>query len=110
MGQASFYNTSLFKELTIDPEDRSKGIPIRRIWSKNLWKNIDFTEQLDIVRAKTLICAGRHDTQTPIVLNEELLIGIPNSKMVVFEQSGHFPFIEETNRFTSVLEEFFDGG
>jgi len=107
MGQASFHDKSYFTELKIDGDDHSKGVPIRRIWSKNLWRSVDYSEQLDTVQARTLICAGRHDPQTPVTANEELLGGIPDAEMVVFENSGHSPFIEEREQFVRVLKEFF---
>jgi proline iminopeptidase len=107
MGCANFNDQSYFIELEIDSDDRFKGVPIRRIWSKNLWGDIDYSEQLDKVLSRTLICVGKCDNQTPLIINEELNKGITNSEMVVFNNSGHSPFIEEKEKFTQTLKDFF---
>jgi pimeloyl-ACP methyl ester carboxylesterase len=46
-------------------------------------------------RARTLVLHGRHDRITPLPLGEELARGISGARLVVFEHSGHFAFVEE---------------
>ncbi|UCC17904.1 MAG: alpha/beta hydrolase, partial [Dehalococcoidales bacterium] len=106
MGKASFHDESFHSELEIRQEDYTKGVPIRRTWSKNMWKNVDYSDQLSSVKARTLICVGRFDTQTPLELSEDLHKGINNATLLIFENSGHAPFIEEENTFREHLEEF----
>lgn len=53
----------------------------------------------------TLVVAGRHDGATAgaeDVLREE----IPNSELAVFEDSSHYPFAEEPERFHYTLDDF----
>ena len=50
---------------------------------------------LDAVRAPTLILAGQHDPEASVACSEELLQGIADGSLVIFEESGHAPFIEE---------------
>lgn len=103
MGRVCYYDKSFFKPLEIKAEDRQKGVPIRTIWSKNVYRRLSYADRLDQVRAPTLILAGRHDPQTPLPNSEELLHGIPDAKLFIFEQSGHSPFIEEAEAFRQQL-------
>jgi pimeloyl-ACP methyl ester carboxylesterase len=50
---------------------------------------------------------GRHDEATP-TLAETIHRGILGSELVIFEQSAHFPHIEETERYLLVVGEFLD--
>ena len=82
------------------------GKPLHPIWSKNLWQEVDYATRLGQVRAPTLICAGRFDPQTPLPCSEELKEGIPAARMILFEKSGHSPFIEERDFFMQTVEAF----
>jgi proline iminopeptidase len=54
--------------------------------------------------APTLSRGGAHDVITPVPHGaERLRAGIPGSELVVFNESGHFPFIEEPEAFTDVV-------
>ncbi|MBB5062203.1 alpha/beta fold hydrolase [Granulicella mallensis] len=66
----------------------------------------DQTKSLDAIKAKTLILVGRHDFICPVALSERLHEGIPESSLVIFEKSGHFPWLEETPAFFAELERF----
>jgi proline iminopeptidase len=51
--------------------------------------------------------AGRHDWITPPAqAAERLHAGLPNSKLVIFEESGHFPFIEEYDKFVTTVRDW----
>ncbi len=49
---------------------------------------------------------NEYDPQTPMACSEELARGIREAQLVIFERSGHYPFIEEREQFKSVLGEF----
>jgi proline-specific peptidase len=70
-------------------------------------KDWDVRDRLGEIDVPTLIIAGRHDEATP-VLAETLHQGIPGSCRVIFEESAHFPHIEETERYLAVLGRFLD--
>jgi pimeloyl-ACP methyl ester carboxylesterase len=53
-----------------------------------------------------LLIVGRHDPQTPVRVSRALHQRIPDSQLVVFQRSGHAPFLEEPERFTEVLTAF----
>lgn len=63
-------------------------------------------DRLHEIIVPTLILAGRHDWITPPEQSERIHARIPNSQLVVFEESGHFPFIEEQERFLCVVDEW----
>jgi len=67
---------------------------------------IDQTKSLGAIRAKVLIMVGRHDYICPVALSERLHEGIPESQLVIFEESGHLPWLEEPNAFFGELERF----
>ncbi len=54
---------------------------------------IDQTKSLGVIRAKVLIMVGRHDYICPVALSERLHEGIPQSQLVIFEESGHLPWL-----------------
>ena len=100
------HNKALFTPVAIDADDDEKGVPIRTIWSKNMYARLSYADRLGEVRASTLILAGRHDPEAPLQCSEELLQGIPDASLVVFEQSGHSPFIEEASLFAQTVDAF----
>jgi proline iminopeptidase len=69
---------------------------------------IDQTALLHQIQARALILCGRHDWICPLALSERLQIGIPNSRMVVFEESGHFPWLEEPEKLATELTKFLE--
>ena len=60
-------------------------------------------------RLPTLIVWGRRDRIIPVDHASAALEAIPGSRLVIFEESGHFPHTEEPEHFVEVLEEFIDG-
>lgn len=68
-------------------------------------KDWNITRRLSQIRAPTLVIGGRYDHATPL-LTETIHRGIPGSEWVIFENSGHFPHLEETERYLQVLSRF----
>jgi proline iminopeptidase len=66
----------------------------------------DQTKSLGAIRAKVLIMVGRHDYICPVAISERLHEGIPESSLVIFEESGHLPWLEEPDAFFAELERF----
>lgn len=62
----------------------------------------DFVSNLPAIKAPALIIVGASDIVAPITQSERLHHGIRNSKLLVIEKAGHFPWIE-------AREAFFDG-
>jgi proline iminopeptidase len=70
--------------------------------------NYDLRSQLPTIMAPTLVTVGRTDWVTPVSSAETIASGIPNSKLVIFEKSGHSPQNEEFDLFQSAMREFLD--
>jgi proline iminopeptidase len=87
-------------------DDFEKGVPIRTIWSRNIYTRLSYADRLREVRASTLILAGRHDPEASLPCSDELVQGIPDARLVIFEHSGHSPFIEETALFAQTVDAF----
>jgi proline iminopeptidase len=59
------------------------------------------------IQTPALLMTGRHDWIAPPAQGAERLArGLPDGHVVIFEDSGHFPFIEEPARFLVVLGDF----
>lgn len=67
---------------------------------------LDFGDQLSEIKVPVLVVAGRHDLVTPPDQSFQLASGLPQSRLVVLEHSGHFPFFEENYLFTEWVRQF----
>lgn len=68
----------------------------------------DITRQLHRIKAKTLILCGRHDVQCPVSFSFELKRLIPDSELHIFEDSNHYPFLEEKELFKEFTKAFLE--
>ena len=68
--------------------------------------NYDLRPQLPSITAPTLVTVGRTDWVTPVSSAETIASLIPNSKLVIFEKSGHSPQHEEYELFQSTMRDF----
>ena len=59
----------------------------------------DLTPRLGEISLPTLILVGRDDFICPPSQAKIMQERIPNSEMVVFEESGHVPYVEEPEAF-----------
>ena len=66
----------------------------------------DLTPMLPGVRCPTLVTVGRTDWITPVSSAETIASLIPDSRLVIFEKSGHSPQIEEFDPFQRVIRDF----
>lgn len=69
----------------------------------------DVLSELNKITCPVLMIAGRHDPICPPEFSQVLDDSLPNSKTVVFEDSGHWPFIEEEERFIEIVFDFLEG-
>jgi proline iminopeptidase len=58
------------------------------------------------IRVPTLVIVGRHDFITNVAMAEEIVKHISNTRLEIFEESGHFPMVEEPEKFYRVIKEF----
>jgi proline iminopeptidase len=66
----------------------------------------DVRTTLGTIHAPSLVLAGRHDWITSVTQSEELAAGLPHSELVIFEASGHYPFIDETDTFLRIADDW----
>jgi proline iminopeptidase len=75
------------------------------MWLRTV-RRVDYRPRLGDVRVPTLLLVGRRDPQTPPPCSQELAAGIPHTRLVIFENSGHSPFIEEPEKFCQEISSF----
>jgi proline iminopeptidase len=86
-----------------------RGVDNPRVASymfREIIPHYDVRPRLGEIAVPTLIAAGRHDWVTPVGESEAMAKGIPNSEYVIFEKSGHMPFIEEQELFNDIVKRF----
>ncbi|MEM6427937.1 MAG: alpha/beta hydrolase [Deinococcota bacterium] len=66
----------------------------------------DVADRLHSINVPTLVIVGRHDWITPLAASEEMAEKIPGAELVIFENSGHSPQLEENERFIQVVRDF----
>ena len=108
MGRASYHDKAYFTPVKIETDDYETAVPIRTLWSQNMYARLSYADRLSEVQAPTLILAGRYDPEAPLQCSEELFQGITAANLVIFEQSGHSPFIEEALFFSQTVDAFLD--
>lgn len=66
----------------------------------------DSRDDLGRIKCPTLILCGRQDALTPVVVHEEMAASIPNSRLVVIEESGHMTTMERPQAVTAFLRDW----
>ena len=69
-------------------------------------RTYDVRSRLSEIRVPTLILHGREDARVPLERAEELRRGIPGSKLMVLEDCGHWPHVEQRAEFVAAVKEF----
>jgi proline iminopeptidase len=69
----------------------------------------DARDKLPAIPARSLVIAGAHDMLPPSRV-KVLADGLPNSRFVVFEKSGHFSAVEEPEAFKAAVYDFLGVG
>ena len=67
---------------------------------------LDFRTELKRLKMPVLIMAGRFDRVSVPRFSVKFREYCPQAKFVMFEKSGHLPFIEQTGKYFRVLEAF----
>jgi len=111
------------KELTVERTKLSLFNPTRyqELFNLNIHKKIsgtrmnyfsrevqiyDVTRKLALISTPTIIMCGKYDVQCPLEYSQEMNELIPNSKLIVFNRSNHYPFLEEAYKFKKELNIF----
>ena len=90
--------------------ERTKDLPVRiaplKTFNDREAANMDLRPHLAKITVPTLVIVGRHDFITNLSMAEEMVKHIPNARLEIFEDSGHFAFVEEAEKFYRVIKEF----
>jgi L-proline amide hydrolase len=66
------------------------------------WSVVDRIRSINV---PTLLLSGRHDEATPATV-QPFFDNIPDVRWEIFEDSSHMPFVEEPDRYRSIVENF----
>ncbi len=75
------------------------------IWKKPPVKPFLY-ERMRNLKIPVLILVGKYDFNTGLPLSHKIKENSSNAKLVVFNNSGHFPDLEETELFKTTISEF----
>jgi len=84
----------------------SDGYTIERVLAGVFAGNQYLDDKLGSIHAPTLVVWGRNDELTPLSSGERFQKGIAGAKIVVFDQCGHIPQMEQAAEFNRTLLEF----
>ncbi|HVN50058.1 MAG TPA: alpha/beta hydrolase [Acidimicrobiales bacterium] len=85
-----------FADTRYDSAAFVRGMEVLRSWSS--------VDRLDRVTAPTLVLVGRHDVTTSWPQSVRIARRIPTSELVILENSGHFPWMEEPDAFWTTTD------
>lgn len=68
----------------------------------------DYANVLRHVSCPTLVLCGRHDVLCPIDRHQDMHDMIPHSRLLIIEDAGHLPTIEEPEIVTQALRELLE--
>lgn len=84
----------------------------KTVYSAAAWNHVNANclpvfntlDRLHEIETPTLIISGADDWITPPAQGgERIHAALPNSELVIFEESGHWPFVEEPEKFIAVV-------
>jgi proline iminopeptidase len=67
---------------------------------------IEVEDRLGGVTQPVLVLAGRHDRTCVVAASEAIAAGIPDAELVVFEDSGHMTYAEESEAYVAAVRRF----
>jgi pimeloyl-ACP methyl ester carboxylesterase len=89
----------MFEEITRLPESIASSI----LFDQTVQ---DYRPILHQVTVPTLACFGRDEKLIPVAGGEHLVKNLPSARLLMFEESGHCPFLEEPDRFNGEVDQF----
>jgi pimeloyl-ACP methyl ester carboxylesterase len=69
----------------------------------------DFRDRLSEIRCPTLIVHGEDDMLVPVADAHEFQRLIPDSRLLILDDTGHVPMLERPLTFNRALTEFLGG-
>ena len=81
---------------------------ILRHFANQAYGGFDAEAGLSSIRQPVLVLAGRHDRTCSVEAAETIARGVLKSGLVIFERSGHLPFVEEQELYLEAVRNFLD--
>lgn len=110
--QAPFHFANPRTPLMEEYESRSSGAryspKILRHFAQEEYGGIEVLDRLKVVSFPMLVMVGRHDRVCSVEAAEAIVSGVQNAELVIFENSGHMTFVEENEKYISVIRKFLD--
>jgi len=102
-----FYDRQKESQLSLkfDLASARSGFKVMQAMDANPSRDWDILSALYNISASTLVVAAKQDI-VPYWTSEEIKNAIPNAQFVLFENCGHFPYIEQPKLFFSAVNEF----
>ncbi|HEX9063300.1 MAG TPA: alpha/beta hydrolase [Clostridia bacterium] len=97
------YSSDVYSKLG---KKANKGVEFSQLlFEDDEVSGLDFRKQLKKVKVPVYFFSGRHDYDTPFALAQQYynIINAPKKEFVWFENSAHFPFYEEPEKFDNEL-------
>jgi pimeloyl-ACP methyl ester carboxylesterase len=88
----------------IQSQDYANAGPLRPTLVKVV--NEDLRELLPYIKSPTLLVWGEHDRDVPLSAAQVMVRLIPAAQLVVFENAGHFPYLDQFERFRLLVGRF----
>ncbi len=110
---AALYRRTVWNLSVRDPEHTPRPAGMRSEFSTkrlaafvNELPRFDLEAAISQIHVPTLVVVGRYDTQAPPENSRRLADAIPSARLVLCEQSGHFPYVEEPETFRAAIDQF----
>lgn len=68
--------------------------------------NLDYSDDLVRVKAKTLVIAGELDAGTPVAMSQAIATSIPGARLAVIPGAAHLSVAEKPEEFAALVEDF----
>lgn len=91
---------ALMREMIFTPDTMVRAFQVLSSWSS--------VERLPKIACPTLVIGGRHDTFTSAPQSQRIALRVPGATLHIFEQSGHFPWLEEPEAFWTLVAGWLD--
>jgi len=79
-----------------------------RHFAQEEYGGIEVQDRLGVVSFHMLVMVGRYDRVCSVKAAEAITNGVKNAELIIFENSGHMTFVEENERYISVVRNFLD--
>lgn len=90
----------------VGSRDYKEAGPMKSTMVKSV--NQDLLPFLCKIRAETLLIWGENDNDTPLSSGRIMEKEIPNVKLVVLKEAGHFSYLDQTEQFLQIVSNFLE--